>query len=381
VDYEDFEPDPEGIHGPDTRPRDTKIDEAKLALISEILAPENAGVYYGQQIEVLYEDRFYHWITGRALNELAKEGKVNSRLEPLGTGTTIRFYSPRRNRYWTRKMLELKALVQEYSDPVFTHALGRHGEMMFDSAMPLGGFLPTAKNLRSYAGKTWTQTEHNLDRVFERDGIAYGAEIKNTLPYIPGDELTVKIAMCQHLGLTPLFIFRFAPKSYIEETRRQGGFTLVFKYQLYPFGFAQLAHRVRTNLQLPVDCPNAIQEGTIQRFPELAPSPSPNPTPKHRSEEIDQIVFMDGTGSPLVINALEATVCESSSKFTHQLPGEYGPHGRCLQFPDRTGSGHPVPCRSRCAYPASHPRIACGSPLNRRSFSCAQQALTATGCP
>jgi hypothetical protein len=236
VDSEDHEPDSEAPYAPAARPRDTKIDEAKYALMSEILAPDGSGVFYGQQIEVLYENRFYHWITGRALNELAKEGKVNSKREPLGTGTSIRFYSPRRNRYWRRKMLELKALVQEYSDPVFTEALGRHGEMMFDAAMATGGFLPKAKNVRSYGGKTWTQTGHNLDRVFERDGIAYGAEIKNTLPYIPPDELAAKIDMCHHLGLTPLFIVRFAPKSYIEQTRRQGGFTLVFKYQLYPFG-------------------------------------------------------------------------------------------------------------------------------------------------
>jgi hypothetical protein len=163
-------------------------------------------------------------------------------------------------------MRELKALVQEYSDPVFTQALGRHGEMMFDAAMATGGFLPKAKNVRSYAGKTWTQTDHNLDRVFERDSIAYGAEIKNTLPYIPPRELAVKITMCQHLGLTPLFIVRFAPKSYIEDTRRQGGFTLLFKYQLYPFGYADLARRVKTALNLPVDCPRAIEDGTIQRL-------------------------------------------------------------------------------------------------------------------
>jgi len=137
--------------------------------------------------------------------------------------------------------------------------------MMFDAAMATGGFLPTAKNVRSFRGKTWTQTEHNLDRIFERDGTAYGAEIKNTLPYIPQSELAVKTTICQYLGLTPLFICRFAPKSYIEATRTQGGFTLIFKYQLYPFGYAALAQRVRTKLRLPVDCPKAIQEGTIQR--------------------------------------------------------------------------------------------------------------------
>ena len=47
--------------------------------------------------------------------------------------------------------------------------------------------------------------DRNLDRVFERDGIPYGAEIKNTLAYIDRGELHVKLRMCFYLGLRPLF--------------------------------------------------------------------------------------------------------------------------------------------------------------------------------
>ena len=107
---------------------------------------------------------------------------------------------------------------------------------MFEAALPTVGFLPTARKVKAYNGKEWKETEHDLDRVFERDGIAYGAEIKNTLKYIPRHELTVKTKMCQHLGLLPLFIVRAAAKSYVNEVRLLGGFTLVFKYQLYPLG-------------------------------------------------------------------------------------------------------------------------------------------------
>ena len=128
------------------------------------------------------------------------------------------------------------------------------------------GFLPTARNVKTYKGKEWKETDQDLDRVFERDGIAYGAEIKNTLKYIPRHELTVKIKMCQHLGLRPLFIVRAAAKSYINEVRLLGGFTLVFKYQLYPFGQKLFADRVRESLRLPVDSPARIADGTVQRF-------------------------------------------------------------------------------------------------------------------
>ncbi len=70
----------------------------------------------------------------------------------------------------------------------------------------------------------------------------------------------------RELGLRPLFIVRMAPKSYIEEVRQAGGFTLVFKYQLYPHGSEELAKRVKGELGLPADCPRAIGEGTVRRF-------------------------------------------------------------------------------------------------------------------
>ena len=95
--------------------------------------------------------------------------------------------------------------------------------MLFEAALAGAEFKPVARKVRAYAGKTWTDTGHDLDRVFERDGIAYGAEIKNTLPYIPRYELEVKMKMCKHLGLRPLFIVRMAPKNYINDVQVAGG--------------------------------------------------------------------------------------------------------------------------------------------------------------
>jgi hypothetical protein len=99
-----------------------------------------------------------------------------------------------------------------------------------------------------------------------RDGVAYGVEIKNTLKYIPSDEFAVKLEMCRFLGLRPLFIMRFAPKSYNYQIIGAGGFSLIFKYQLYPFGQKAFADRVKEQLGLPVDCPVRISDGTIERF-------------------------------------------------------------------------------------------------------------------
>ncbi len=105
-----------------------------------------------------------------------------------------------------------------------------------------------------------------MDRVFAKDGLNYGTEVKNTLDYVPRVELDAKIAMCAHLRLVPLFVVRMAPGSYIEKVRAAGGFTLVMKYQFYPFGQEEFAKEVRQELELPVDCPSSIEDGTLARL-------------------------------------------------------------------------------------------------------------------
>jgi hypothetical protein len=258
----DYDPD---IEQDESQSRDPVVDQAKEE-IRAFFGEERTGVFYKQQLEVIFEDRYFHWVTSRALSELAAEGHIALEREILpGTGN-ITFYHATTHRYWRRQAQDVIALVSQFSAPPFTAGLGAQGEMMFDAALASVGFLPTARKVRTYAGKVWAETEHDLDRVFERDGVAYGAEIKNTLKYIPRDELTVKLRMCKHLGLRPLFIVRMAAKSYINEVRLENGFTLVFKFQLYPFGQKPFADRVREALRLPVDCPARIADGTVQRF-------------------------------------------------------------------------------------------------------------------
>jgi hypothetical protein len=74
------------------------------------------------------------------------------------------------------------------------------------------------------------------------------------------------MAMCRFLGLRPLFIMRFAPKTYVNYLWRAGGFGLLFKDQLYPFGNETLADQVRAELRLPVHCPPSVPDGHVQRF-------------------------------------------------------------------------------------------------------------------
>jgi len=121
-----------------------------------------------------------------------------------------------------------------------------------------------------FTGRFWTfgdtETGHDLDRLYGRDGIVYGAEIKNTLKYIPPYEHVTKLKMCRVLGVRPLFVARMAPKNYIKETLDAGGYTMLFGKQMYPFGHDDLVERVRERLELPVGCPKGIEAGVKENF-------------------------------------------------------------------------------------------------------------------
>lgn len=247
------------------RPRDLKIDEVKEFLLADLFVRDPEGVFYQRQIEIRYERQFFHWITAKALNELAEEGKINATTREY-PNIRIRFYRARKNRYWTRRANEIEKLVLRFSEQEFLHGLGRHGETMFDAALAHGGFLPRARNVAAWGGKQWIETNHNLDRIITRDGVDYGVEVKNTLTYIDRFEMRTKLDMCDFFGVVPLFIMRMAPATYINEIQAYGGFSLIFEWQLYPFGHETFAVEVQKQLGLKVGCPRAIEDGTIQRF-------------------------------------------------------------------------------------------------------------------
>ena len=248
-----------------------------MDLVGHFLTPNGTEVYYGRQLEVLLEKTYFHWITKRALNELAQDGTIKTSIERVRQ-FDVHFYWPRRHRYPRRQIGAIKSLIKEFSDPQFTHALGEVGETLFDGGMARIGFRIVASKVRSFNSKEWVQTNHDLDRVVTRDGHFYGVEIKNTLGYIDRDELDIKIAMNEHFGTTPFFVARNWPKTYMFRLYSKGGFGLMLDNQHYPQLTDDLARRVRQRLQLPVLRIRELTDTTMQRFERwhmnrIAPTP------------------------------------------------------------------------------------------------------------
>jgi len=207
----------------------------------------------------------FHWITRYALNELVAERRVSFTTERTGT-FEAHFYWPVRHRYPRRQIREIVGLINEFSDPVFTRALGHNGEALADAGFARIGFRILQDKVREVDGKRWTETNHNLDRLVARDGVRYGVEIKNQLGYIDQDEFGTKLEMCEHFGVRPMFIARMMPKNYIETVRKAGGFSLILGNQHYPLLSEPLATRVRMVLGLPVLCIQSLPDTTLSRF-------------------------------------------------------------------------------------------------------------------
>ena len=259
--YEDFDleeyddehsPDPEEINAKET--------------IKEFFEKNQEAVFYSRQIEVIHEKPYFHWLTNRAIRELAKQGDIRSQQQELSTGGTVNLYWHKSNRFYKRSAKRVVELVQEYTEFSHDGALGLHGERMVLHAFARFQFVHQGENTREFNGKAWEKSEHDLDFIFERDSIGYGIEVKNTLNYMDYKEFKIKVNLCKHLGIRPVFAVRMIPKTWIKELIDAGGYAMILKYQLYPLSHQELAKKMVRELNLPVDTPRSIQQGTMDKF-------------------------------------------------------------------------------------------------------------------
>src|SRR5207249_12201035 len=110
---------------------------------------------YQKQLEVLFEDVYFHWITVTVLYELTEEGRLIREEVPMPSGLyPLRVYRVPTHRNWRRQAYRLVETVAEYSSNDFARAVGRQGETMFDAALPRFGFMPRARDVREWQVST-----------------------------------------------------------------------------------------------------------------------------------------------------------------------------------------------------------------------------------
>jgi|SRR6266850_41948 hypothetical protein len=258
--HDDFAFELREHRGPDS------YESSARDVLREFFESNDSQVFFGNQLAIRNEDLFFHWITYRALSDLVEEGLLKSERRGLAIGSELKLFWHRRHRYYRRDASRVVQLVNEYGSPNMCAAVGLHGEQMILGGFARRQFVLRDHSARAYGDRKWEETEHNLDFIFERDGVAYGVEVKNTLSYMDEDEFQIKIRMCEHLGIVPVFAVRMLPKSWTIELIKRGGYAMILKYQLYPWSHLDLAKRVASELGLPVDAPRKLKDGTIDKF-------------------------------------------------------------------------------------------------------------------
>lgn len=242
-------------------------ESARKDLILFFNVEENKSkVFFSRQLEILFENTYYHWITNRALRDLIESGEVLSEGYKLKNAGTVNLVWHKSFRFYKRAAKYVAELVDAYSLPSLSADIGIRGEMLVLEAFAINKFHLLGRETNSFNGKKWTESDHNLDFIFSRDHNIYGVEVKNMLGYMDYEELEIKVKMCDFLGLKPVFAVRMFPRTWINEVREFGGFTLIMKYQFYPISFKEFALNVKNTLGLPVDAPKRLEQGTMDRF-------------------------------------------------------------------------------------------------------------------
>lgn len=255
----ELEPDYESEPGDDTR------EQEAVDRLIQLFEGNPTTVFYGRQLEVMFEREYFHWITNRALRSL--EGVVTLERHSLNHASPTTLAWNRRYRYPRRQVADVLELVNRYVTPAVGRAVGDRGEELVLDGFAAGNrFTCLGRNVNALDGVEWTATNHDLDFVFERDGRRYGVEVKNTLGYLGKGEFDVKIQLAEHLGLIPVFVCRALPKTWVWELRERGGFSLILRWQLYPPLLRDLAVALRERFELPVDTPRRLEDGTMLRF-------------------------------------------------------------------------------------------------------------------
>lgn len=255
---------------------DAEIQKAKQSIsplfVDKYNRPRKSPLYV-TQLQTLLETKHFPWIVYQAASQLVKEDILDKRETETRYHDRVVFFfnkklaTPKYEPILETHIKSICGLIDKYSKPSIGKALGNHLEGLVKAELRAQGFIIVGTHTPEYKKKRWTRTGHNLDFIAEHISgkLSVGVEVKNTLPIIEREELDTKLDMCEFLGVVPLFAVRWI-KPYTELIRSRGGFSWVFKTQIYPPGFDELTKTLFNRLQLPVNVRTDLPPKTIEIF-------------------------------------------------------------------------------------------------------------------
>jgi hypothetical protein len=126
------------------------------------------AVLHVGQLEVLFEDRHFHFRTNAAVRRLREEGFLREQVVAYDGSSAIIVWRPGL-RYTKRLVTRHVSLIKEYSSEALNKATGSYAETL--TLLGLRGLHLdlVGRNTREYRGNVWKETDHDLDFIFERD--------------------------------------------------------------------------------------------------------------------------------------------------------------------------------------------------------------------
>jgi hypothetical protein len=254
-------------------PQIAKAKQEVMKLFTDDYGRPKKTPYYVAQLQTLLENQFFPWITHQAAEQLVNQN-ILSRIETTTKchSKVVFFYNAKLDDPKLKPSVEthiksICKLIDSYSEHTVCKALGDHLEGLVKAELRAQGFTIVGAHTRKYKNKDWTKTDHNLDFIAEHYSckIKIGVEVKNTLPTIEREELDIKLDMCDFFRITPVFAVRWL-KPYIELIRNRGGFSWMFKTQIYPPGFEELTKTLYKRLNLPVTVRTELPEKSVDIF-------------------------------------------------------------------------------------------------------------------
>jgi hypothetical protein len=236
--------------------------------------------FYLGQLECMFEKKYYHWVTYNAVQRLLADKFLVQYKRTMKNGNRVYFVARPHDeqRIVEGHITSIVDFLERVWIPELSTIRGKHLAALVKAELRAHGFTIVKENSNSYRGRTWPVTEHNLDFIAElSNGKGIGVEVKNTVHYIPREEMLTKLDICDYLGIQALFAVRWMPKSYIyEDVFPRKGFCWLFEYQAYPLGYEELCRQIVTRLKFPAMVMTEIPPRARQIFADYFVKPLQN---------------------------------------------------------------------------------------------------------
>jgi len=247
---------------PDEEPPVDEFEQGAVPAIEELISEQR--VVTEREVKVRLEDRFFPWVTGRALRKMVEKGMILQQglAGRRGRMEIKNFYSLPDLKYddIIGLMREKKAVAREVNAMLTGPAPATYfAEDLFERAFQTLGFEIIDRDASYYEGFRVTRVKGkvppNIDFVIKRDKVTYGADIKNWLRYEVDtrEEIRSKVNVALQLNVVPFVIARYADKATIfKDVIEKGEICYPYKTLIFPPDLDSLAIKASRVLGYPV---------------------------------------------------------------------------------------------------------------------------------